>query len=89
MPKLSRHAMDILITCATLSSWYVSEDNIVHVGKLIECGFITASNDYDIIALYITDAGRKYLLRKKLIKEDATALFSPFSRTDAGDVYRT
>lgn len=84
---LGNEAIEILIICALINSWHVTDSNLVHVADLVKRGFVTLSSDYDHISINITDTGQKYLLRARFIKPDADSLFRPFSRTETGEAF--
>ncbi len=84
--RLSNPATEILITCGTISGWHLRADNIVFVAELLKAGLVGATDDYEGPRIYITDSGRKYLLRKKLICLDPE--YPEFCRTPAGEDFR-
>lgn len=61
----------LALVCAISNGWYVSAQNLVFAGKLVEKGLARAEDDCEGPQLVPTEKGIQSALRRKLIEPSA------------------
>lgn len=81
---MTPEAVDLLLVCCELERWHVTAGNLVDVAELAKRKLVSLEDDYEIIAIRITDKGRKYAIKKDWLESAPKAAYEPWQRTALG-----